>query len=252
VLADELSGTNGCLVFAEGLLVGERAEITVYLLRPDGTALYVGELNDALPGIKAPEGQPLDLQGEAGVQLKIYFGGGISSSAAFRSRESAIVICGSNTKAVRPPIFVDGSTLEVLDLTAARKGFAVKLRERQEIEKAEAARIKEEQAEAGLTYKAAWNLIAPGLQGTGRRADLVFYVLPTGDMTFDSSVLNMGGQEIRISFERLDKKGWRWIYFKCDNNAVMGWIEGLAVYIRDEKPGLPGGFKGYLVSRKKG
>lgn len=263
-LAASLLGRNaGCQVFAENLLVGEQDCMTVYLRGYDerGPAFYIGPHHEAIPDVPVTEGQPLSLHSQA-ARLKVYFDGGLSSTAAARNPEQAIVVCDSNRKAATPLIFVDKSTLVVLDLTKARTGFAVKLQERQEAEKAAAAKTAAAITIAKTEYSDAWKLIAPGLGSSEHKACLRLYATPAGALvavlpgshtaaTIEAQAKLIGEIWFARGYKKTAQSTWWTIEYECSSKEARVWTEQLAEYIKTNKPDLPGNIKGYLVSAKK-
>jgi hypothetical protein len=257
-----VSGGAWCQVYAENLLVGDRADMIVYLWQGNGArALYVGPKDDVVPGAQVAPSGAVNM-GEHVSRLKSYFNGGLSSTVVARSPDDVLVVCSASKKPLQPLIFVDRSALVLLDLDSARVGFAVKQREREEAEKAEAARAKVVALEAFKEYADAWKLIEPQLKQS-RRATLLLFALNGELMAVQEGSEKAGvlkaAQAVlldRLSIEQQDKKSsqalHRMLRIQYGNSKSEGWVGQLANYIGQEKPDLPGTFKGYLVTCKQG
>lgn len=249
-LADNLASKKAtCQVFADNLLLGDQGGMTVYLLRSDGSACYVGPMGKVVPGVQAAKDLPVNLQGQAS-SLKGYLRNGLSVPLVLQDPDSAVVVCGGGGRPVAPLIFLDVRTLQPFDLAAARDGFVRKEQERLAKEKAEKEeRLAKEKAAADKAesmrlaqlsqYSATWDLVHPNLVNSGNSKTLTYQA--TSD---------------RITFVVTDEKhrrGWyRRISIKYGKAESEGWVIGMKNYILDAKSGRPPGYAGILVTIEKG
>jgi hypothetical protein len=255
----------GCQLFAEKLVVGDRADMTVYLqggLDGSGSAFYVGPKDKVAPGVTASGTDPLDLQGKA-LGLKAYFDGGLSSTVVASNPDSVFVVCGSNKKPLTPLIFVNPSKLAPLDLTKARQGYASIQREKERAQKAEADKVAAAALGEASRYANAWKIIGAQVQSS-RSATLRLYAMPQGvpvavglgDPTGVIAVEAAGGRLLEtIDVNKQDKKrkgtasSVRYLEFACSQPGSKEWVAGMAKY--SAKPKLPDGYTGYFVALKK-
>lgn len=257
----------GCQLFAENLVVDDRADMTVYLqggLDGSGSAFYVGPKDAVAPGVTASETDPLDLKDNAR-GVKAYFGGGLSSTFVASSPDSAFVVCGIDRKPLTPLIFVGRGKLPSLDLTKAREAYASIQREKRRAQAAEAEKVKAAAMVEAAMYANAWKIIEPQLRSS-RSAELWLYVMPQGalvavgrsDETAFNKVKAADGTLVEtIEVKKQDKKRkgaqffHRHLEFAYTQRGSIDWVTGLAKYIADNKPDLPSGAKGYFVTLKK-
>jgi len=260
-LANDLARNASCQVFVDNLLLQDQGGLTVYLLRPDGSAFYVGPKDEVVPSVQV-KNLPFSLHDQA-KPLKGYLGG-MPITMVVQNVGKPIVVCGSKGKPVTPFIFLDITKFKAFDLTAAREGFALKEQQRLEREKAKAEEVKATIESAVTEYSEAWNLARPGLQKPNDTVTLLLYAKPDGalvtvvkDSPNHVTLKSKGASyldDIEFVYTQYKKTSSgliRYLEIGYGKSKTMLWVDQLKIYIVGDKAGLPSGTRAYVVEIKR-